>query len=90
MIKLNAGVHYQNFTQIKLDHTMLLNAQRKRQSKLSTAKYKVCAKKTANLLQHISEEIIDLCVITETDDDDRRMGTTLMMFQGKGGGLALL
>ena len=54
-IKSNAGDHYQN--QIKLDHTMLLNAQRKSQLKLSTVNTRsVREKKTTDLLQHISEE----------------------------------
>jgi hypothetical protein len=70
----NAGVRLSNLTKIELDHTYLLNAKRKNQLKLATVNSRSVRGKSAELLQHIMEEKIDLCLITETwlraDGDD--------------------
>ena len=101
--KSNAGVHHQNLIQIKLDHTLLLNAQRKKHLKLCTVNTRSVRGKTAELLQHILEVDIDLCVITETwlcpDGDDIIRGEfsqegycfdDVPRPDRKGGGLAIL
>lgn len=65
-IKSNAGVNFENLIQIQPDHTLLLNAQRQKQLKLSTVNTRSLRGKSADLLQHVFDENMDLCFITET------------------------
>jgi len=73
-VKSNAGVHHSNLIQIKLDHSFLFNANRENHLRLSTVNTRSVRGKTADLLQHVLEDNIDLCLITETwlqtDGDD--------------------
>lgn len=76
--KTNAGVHWKNLKKITLDHTFIINAHRQKKLCLSTVNIRSVRGKSADLLQHILEQGIDLCVIAETwlqsDGDDISMG----------------
>jgi len=97
------GVNVHNHVQIKIDQIVNLNTQRKNKLTLSTVNTRSLCGKSAELLQHIHEEQIDICVITETwlqpEGDDRARGELrqdgyylddVPRTQRKGGGLSLL
>jgi ribosome-interacting GTPase 1 len=73
-IKHNGGVYLANLVQIKLDHTYIENVHRQRKMRLATVNIRSIRNISADLLQHILEENIDFCLITEswlqTDGDD--------------------
>ena len=99
----NNGVHWSNLTKIKTDKTFYLNENRKCRLHISTVNTRSVRGKSAELIQHVFEEKIDICVITETwlqpDGDDvvrgelRQDGYSLddvPRLDRKGGGIALL
>ncbi|XP_060590708.1 uncharacterized protein LOC132745754 [Ruditapes philippinarum] len=99
----NQGVHLDNLTKIKIDQISNLNELRRNNLTLSTVNSRSLRNKSAELLQHIYEEQIDFCVITETwlqpEGDDKTRGELkqdgynlddVPRSERKGGGLALL
>lgn len=84
------GVKLDNLQLLQFDCTYNMNQNRKSNRKLSTVNTRSLPYKTAELLQHVFEEQIDLCVITDTwlrsDGDDAirgelcQDGYVLMMF----------
>jgi hypothetical protein len=72
--KSNAGIHSANLVRTKLDHTFVKNSHRQRKLKIATVNKRSIRNKSVELLQHIVEENINFCLITETwlppDGDD--------------------
>lgn len=98
----NQGVHWKNLKRIKFDKTLNLS-NRGNTLKLSTANTRSIRSKSSEVTQHIFEEKIDICVITETwlqtDGDSHIRGELTQdgyslddvpRLNRQGGGIALL